>query len=307
MEYLKSLESVSIVLYSCPNFWMDDHHVSVFGTMVRFFPMFKFPNNDSKLSIMVDADTNEDYVYSLIETYNILKEKKLHKKVYLAFMGNFFHYSQKKMDEYEHNGKKYYFPYFLAQKLFSVKKIPRKPLVKFIKKMNEYMSDTNRPTNILTDYDINLDKRATKCENDICYGVDEYFLNHILVKYLLRKELLMCYRTKYNIMNYYTNPHPSYVRENKHLFYNYLKRFGIEDVPVDKVKSNEKFIETYGHKIINMIETLDKERDYRIFLKPYIYSMKSLGEYYKTYSKMDYIYFIGNYEEQISIINAEEY
>lgn len=284
MEYLISLETVSIILYQCPTFWMDDHHVSVFGTMVRFFPMFKFPNNDSKLSIMVDADTNEEYVYSLIETYDILRKKRLHKQMYLVFMGNFFHRSQKKMKEYEYNGKKIYFPYFLAQKLLSVKKIPKKPLVKFIKKMNEYMNtrSKDRPTNILTDYEIDQNK----------------------------KEFMMCYRIKYNLLNYYTNLHPTYVKENKRIFFDYLKRFDIQDMDVNKVRYNVNFLEMNGKKIINMIETLELEKDYRIFLKPYIYSMKSLDMYHKMYTKIDYFHFFGqndtkqNVMEQIDIISA---
>jgi hypothetical protein len=314
MDYLKSLETVSIILYSCPHFWIDDHHIGLFGTMVRFFPMFRFPNNDSKLSVMVDADTNEGYVNGLINLYKTLKKDKIHKKMYLAYISHFFHYSQPKMKEYDHNGKKYIFPYCIAQKLFTVKKIPKKPLVKFFEKIKLYMNDETRPSTIMSDYDIDPNKIKIRCENNICYGVDEYFLNHIVFKYLLKKNFLMCYKIKFDISNYYINMHPSNVwkyymdkYQYKKIFYEYMRRFNIPDYSIKEVRQkiddvDDKFINEFGKKMINMLETLDKEDDRRIFIDAYIYGLKQID--YKTYSYLDYIYFIG---EDIPVYNIKSH
>ena len=58
MNELKQLTNIELVLYSCPNFLIKDkkNHEGLFGTMVRFFPMFDFPNNDAKTVIISDVD-----------------------------------------------------------------------------------------------------------------------------------------------------------------------------------------------------------------------------------------------------------
>jgi hypothetical protein len=76
MYQLNQYEKVTLVHYTCSDFLIGEHHVGLFGTLVRFFPMFKFKNNDAKCAIIVDADTNNIRTRALIDLYEFLKEKK---------------------------------------------------------------------------------------------------------------------------------------------------------------------------------------------------------------------------------------
>jgi len=57
MKYLNKFNNITLILYKCNSFLVNKHHVGVFGTLVRFFPLFDFPNNDSNIVLLADADT----------------------------------------------------------------------------------------------------------------------------------------------------------------------------------------------------------------------------------------------------------
>lgn len=62
---IKTLNNVQPVLYSCPNFIINDkYHIGLFGTLVRFFPFFDFANNDA--SIVISADIDYTNISSII-------------------------------------------------------------------------------------------------------------------------------------------------------------------------------------------------------------------------------------------------
>ena len=42
MSYLNKMDKVTLVLYECEKFLIGKHHVGLFGTLVRFFPLFYF-------------------------------------------------------------------------------------------------------------------------------------------------------------------------------------------------------------------------------------------------------------------------
>ena len=82
MKKLKLMKRVSIILYKCNNFITDGHHVGLFGTFVRFFPLFDFPNNDAEFTIIMDADVTFGMLDRMIKFYEVLKKDGAIKKVY---------------------------------------------------------------------------------------------------------------------------------------------------------------------------------------------------------------------------------
>lgn len=77
MAKLNKLDKLEMVLYSCPNFTtrMENSdvvfHEGVFGMMVRFFPMYDFPNNDANIVLITDIDISSKeriYTFDLIDT-----------------------------------------------------------------------------------------------------------------------------------------------------------------------------------------------------------------------------------------------
>ena len=313
MNYLNSFESITLIYYKCSTFFIDDHHVGLFGTLVRFFPLFKFPNNDARVVFLADADTKDEYISRLIDLYKTLKKNKVLKKVHLAYNGRFFHInivSDKLNNLSENKDKELFLPYCIAQKFFGIKRIPRKPFVKFIKKISLYMKPETRPDKILSDYYISPDKFKIRCENNICFGIDEYFVNKILFKYMLKREIPFCYSNIYDLAQFYFFKHPKNANENlinlpkseyTELFNKYMKKANLDmysyqeiDSQIytsDESKDNEitPFMEQFGHKMIPLLEEIDKNKDYRIYAQSQLYSMKLID--YKKYFKIRYIRF----------------
>lgn len=328
MEYLKKYDNLTLILYKCPNFLIDKHHVGLFGTLVRFFPLFNFPNNDAKVVFLADADTKEHYIMYLIELYELLKQNKASKKVHLAYNGRYFHVniSSDKITNLSDNDKEeLYLPYCIAQKFFGTKRISKKPFVKFIKKMQLYMDDKTRPQKILSDYIITPDKFKIKCENNICFGIDEYFINKILFKYMLKKKIPFCYSNAFDLAQFYYFKHPKNLNEelinlpkNEYieLFNTYMKKAGLDKYSYDEIdkqiysddNSDETsvttpFMNNFANKMIPLLEDLDKNKDYRIYSKSQLYSMKQID--YKKFFRIRYVRFLNTDIPDITGRNIE--
>lgn len=67
---LSSSKVVQMVLFKCSNYIQDDYHLDVFGTLVRLFPVFDFPNNDAKNVIIIDIDLKKEDVKSFKTVLN---------------------------------------------------------------------------------------------------------------------------------------------------------------------------------------------------------------------------------------------
>lgn len=63
-DFLYSNKKIELVIFKCNDYLNNSYHVDVFGTFVRFFPIFNFKNNDAKNVICIDIDLkNEDIFY----------------------------------------------------------------------------------------------------------------------------------------------------------------------------------------------------------------------------------------------------
>jgi len=189
------------------------------------------------------------------------------------------------------------------------------------------MNDIERPHKILTDYYVGDTEINNKCENNICFGIDEYFLNNILFKYLIKKNLSFCYYHSFDLSRFYYYKHPNYIKNNINIinipfneyiniFNNYLKEIGLNkysfkfidsNIYIDKdykisihtSKITTKFMEIYAKKIITLLHKLMKNKDYRIYNKYQLYSLKLLN--YKKYFMLKYIHFINSNNKDIII------
>lgn len=315
MSYINSFKNITAILFKCSNFLTDGHHVEVFGTLVRFFPLFNFPNNDAECVFISDVDMKEEYKGGIFYLYENIKKKN----VYCFFNGRYFniHVSVNKMTSasmYE----ELYLPYCIAPKIIGIKQIPIKPFISFLKEIKIYMNDSTRPTKILSDYYISEQKLITKCEKNICFGIDEYFLNKILFKYLAENKIPFCYKTSYNLAQFYYFKHPKNVftehnlnmsrKEYEKIFYGYMKNIGLDKYSYEemdekifgknsnsrnfsKISVATKFMTMYAKKIIPLLQKLYKENDFRIYTKSQINSMLSVEftkYYYITYIRFFY-------------------
>jgi len=178
MRQLLKIKILEMVLYTCPAFVKANiHHIGTFGTLVRFFPMFNFRNNDANIVISQDADFNSKLL-SVVEDYKMLKIYKTREelnKLYIFWHGRLNNPNLKNTLIYKN---KYISPYIVADRLMSFKRIPPNIIINYIK----FIPNSKH---ILSDYLITKKERKTKCQDYICFGVDEYFLNHDLKEYLI--------------------------------------------------------------------------------------------------------------------------
>jgi hypothetical protein len=56
MSIIGSSKSTVPVLFTCPVYMKGNYHIDLFGTLVRFFPMFNFPNNPALKSTVISID-----------------------------------------------------------------------------------------------------------------------------------------------------------------------------------------------------------------------------------------------------------
>jgi hypothetical protein len=162
MKYLKNLNKMSIVLFECSDFFLDGFHLSTFGTMVRFFPMFNFKSNDAKRVIVMDADIRQDTLEVILELYDEIIKYKIN-DVYLVYGGRFNHVNAKKITPIEHKGHTYILPYCIASRVIGVKKIPTNMLTDFLEILIKHINTANPPTK-LYDYDIKKEDLPKRCE-----------------------------------------------------------------------------------------------------------------------------------------------
>jgi hypothetical protein len=62
MSSIKRCKNCVPVLFKCVKYMDEKYHYDLFGSLVRFFPMFAFPNNPCDIVICIDIDLHtEDY------------------------------------------------------------------------------------------------------------------------------------------------------------------------------------------------------------------------------------------------------
>lgn len=259
MKMLRKLNRTKLVLYTCKDFLVGKNHVGLFGTMVRFFPLFDFPNNDARTVFITDADvTLKDLKYNQFTIRDEIQKRNLQDSIKVGFRGNYFHSISVT--------KQTTLPYCIASNLVGFTRLDVDPLYDYLKTLETYMHDDTRPTKILSDYGIKKADYKRKCENNICFGVDEYFINDVLFKYLMKRKQPMCYFVSFNIPNFNYYLHPGSPDVQKTATGEYIKQYSqaMKTVHLDGYSFEQldgliyrsemtDFMEDYAKKIISLI------------------------------------------------------
>jgi hypothetical protein len=183
MSMIEGLERVEIVVYHCEKYLETDHnyHIGLFGTMVRFFPMFDFPNNDANIVMISDMD---DYKF-FNENVEVLTKlnKKLLEKMYILKITSLsknvrFNYN----DEYHGHIT----PYCIAPKFISFKKLDFKIIIDYFKNYGEKnIPDIIKIYGTKSKLNTLYSKESINKNKNFIYGVDENFLNFYLNEYII--------------------------------------------------------------------------------------------------------------------------
>ena len=108
MDLINKCNNCVPILFKCVNFMVNKYHEDLFGTFVRFFPLFNFPNNPCNIVICIDIDLkSEDYYrFKFYMKYkikgingNAVIERYLYKNLKPYLFANCFSFNMKKIDQ----------------------------------------------------------------------------------------------------------------------------------------------------------------------------------------------------------------
>ena len=283
MDKLKKLNKLELVLYSCPNYFESNsnHHIGLFGTMVRFFPMFNFPNNDARYVLISDID---DIVFKSLDiALKEMKNKNQIDKISFLKLGNL---GKNIRFNYPSLYKDVITIYSIAQSIASLKRLDKQILVDFIKDVKltkKYYSYYYEIQKNNIDDDLN---QKYKNMNSFIYGVDEYFINKILTEYIIDNKIPFAINFFWSINSplYYILFIDKYLDDDKKIVLNELL-----DNILDECKLNKNNLKTLKEKydiIDNIIyKSSDKKLAYQI--NKIIYKIFLLN---KSKSKLKFLF-----------------
>jgi hypothetical protein len=189
-DKITKLKNVEPILYSCKNYIVNDnYHEGLFGTLVRFFPFFNFPNNDANTVVIVDIDVTNISIFKnevkLLKTNKYLS--KFFNNIYLFKSGPLYKSTKYNFDIFYKDKLN---PYVFASSYFSIKRINSDVLINFFNKINSVSPEQN-VFSYLDNPDPNIKIKQQNANGKFIYGTDEYFLNKTLGNYLIDNK--MCY------------------------------------------------------------------------------------------------------------------
>jgi len=174
MDLITSCDKIQPVLFECINYIENGYHFGTFGTLVRYFPFFNFPNNDANNVIIAELDM----YYDTIDKLNLVMENDMENKICVNGRNQFF------MD-----GKnEIMIPYILGGLM--------------------YMGNIKHDYNIIINFILNAPNindlgMYDKRNNPFDYGTDELFLNKYFMNNLNEINFFYNYSPIYFIKYFY--------------------------------------------------------------------------------------------------------
>jgi hypothetical protein len=287
MKILNKL-NIDLVLYECTDFMKEDkYHKGLFGTLLRFFPLFDFPNNDSNIVAVSDIDVpnieeSKRQKNTVSDVYEIYKknEKFIKKAPFTIYYHSNF-YKQLRRTKYDMFYKNYMYTYVLSTSIVGFKKLENESIVKFLKNVEKF----NKSLTFYRERKLNQD-------TNFIFGVDEYFTSETLKKYIIDNKKPFVQNISYIITGDLYFQIMDYKKCNKE--YKKFFRFVLRDFqsyPKDSLIQNFKFIDKIiyyfetgaasGHRKMTKNQELIFFRIYQYFIK--IYNTNEVKYYSKNF------------------------
>ena len=177
-QALSALPRTRVFVYDCPPHGDAGAH-GLFGTMVRFFPLFDFPGNDAGVVLVADADAKPDMSFydekidSMLGPYSGAEAAR--RVPMMMYHGNFWRGDQFRGGD---------LPYCYADSIVGLRRANKDILLRFLE---ELRAEVKRGTaHRLTPYPVE-GKEEQKCVSGLCFGIDEHFTNSVLLPELVRR------------------------------------------------------------------------------------------------------------------------
>jgi len=303
-KIIGNLERVEIVLYSCEKYLEDsdsNYHIGIFGTFIRYFPMFDFPNNDGDIVMISDMD---DY-YIFNENIDLMNklEKKYIEKIYFLTSGLL---AKNVVHNHDYLNKNHINPYVVSSKFISFKRVDYKLLTDYFKNFgSKNIDELINSYGLITD----INNEKIKKYKKFVYGMDENFLNYYLTPFLIDNNIpyvvniiwsiddILYYYTKFNkklndkeieLLNYMIK----YLFERINIKYNPKKTFkdnmNILNNLLYNDRGNKNKLIYYFYK---MILYLSKNKNYSFLLHSDLFKIIKEYNLFGVYELDCFIYY----------------
>lgn len=316
MIKLEKLKKLEMVLYDCPTYKINNnYHIGLFGTMIRFFPMFNFPNNDANIVILSDIDDyafrkyfdlfksigpniNEFYLIKFSNAGRMFKNKELYNKIY----------------------KNVILDYIKPQEMVCLKQIDYHVIINFLENLDSkiiYSYYFNK--NLIRD-----ENYISKYENNshFIYGIDEYFLNNNYLKYIIDNKLPFIERLNFNIFNPYNYQinvrNEKWLEKDKNIFNllldKILKLFKIKpksefDVIQKMIDKNDKNSLKMKYKLYKLFIKIRNKKRYKFLFNTIYNDLLLSDKYIGIYEFSEIKFFNSNiksfFEKKLSFSNKK--
>ena len=221
IEYAKMKSHVQLVKYHHSDFTYGLGHSGLFGTMVRFIPLFDYDiNNNVNIVYVADIDIFEELKLGLWNSINQLFSQFIKSKSKLHFRTKYCYYTENRF--YRSGTELYTWRVIFAGTIISKMKFPKYLLDNFIECMKKDKAERkgtgcekiNKFLNIEYEGYRTEDKIKLMSITDFIYGIDEFFMNTDFMKYIFD-----------NKINFSTSVYPDIVRSIYRIYVKYESSF----------------------------------------------------------------------------------
>ena len=246
MEIINSSKYIEPVLFVCADYVLDKYHLGLFSSMIRFFPLFNFKNNDARSILCADIDwliRNE--LHTTYYKYILYNHNKI---MDITMFSNFYEYYFRDLSPWIQAGL-FYIP--------ETKKYNKNILLDFIQKddkliyHNKYDDRLNKGT-----FSKKREKKTIVIEEStktqFPLGIDEIFLNYVLLK-IINESINILINPNFHYIFYYL------IASNK------IVHFKIEI-------NNKIYNKEFEESIFNVTKKKYKIKDYFEYMDKYVFT-----------------------------------
>jgi hypothetical protein len=181
-----------VYIFDCPDYKEDDHHVGLFPTMVRFYPIFDINTHAMNIAHIQELEPDKEFVerFGHMEVASRSKSVERNNVALLYGARNFYDTLQWKNKSTFEDGIDY--PWCVAGRFTATQKLPFSLWTGFLETIDAGNSFVNK-------YLKSQESKIKKEHGKYHFGVDEAFLNDTLIPWLITNDYGIGIVTEYNI------------------------------------------------------------------------------------------------------------
>ena len=258
LKEIKKRKYCELVRYNCPQFKVGIYHYGTFGTFIRYLPLFI--KKDWDIFACIDIDNKLPF-------YDIKKFKKSSNKFYFKSKPCYYLVPHNTISELKTSTR--IVGSLVMSKIIFNEKLLLNFLNNIYKKEKDYLIFLN---SLNVPYIRGRVKFRYKVSNELPYGVDEFFLNNVILRYLIENNIKYSYIFKQDdysralsiilVNNKYFTDIPSNV---ENFYINFTKKILGKEYNLNKsLEENFKYLidNTQGYYNEKNVKKADKILNY---------------------------------------------